>query len=596
MGLKYKILLIIISVALLPIFIMSFATARISTSMLIEKEVTSKINILHDISEKVYAAVQDRQLVGITFLLNEAVQTLLAPEENSRLSQFQREKLSFEIEKMLQNYKYLNGTEALFLFAISGERYTNSPFSVWDLQDFTEKEWFEAAVDQDKSYFWGDPDIRDSSITIPLVRVIRKISFPEKTGYFISNIRESYLFNLYSNFFSGDSSDFYIVNERNVVISHNNKEKIGASLASLVPDFVRDGEPEGHAYSNADNRQLLLIYYTDSRNGWTFINSVPGVEIKRGARYIQLFTYLLSGILIIVCFVLAYFLTRSLIHPINSLVERMEKAQNGDWDVAVETDKKGEIGKLERSFDVMIQELKKAFDEMISIQEQKRSAEFKVLEYQINPHFLYNTMSTIIWLSDIHDNDSVVKVAEALSELFRISISKGSEVITIEDELKHVENYAAIQKVRYPDEFTVEFAVDDAIKSRTTIKLILQPLVENALYHGIKPNERPGFVGMIRLEGAFTDTGDILFRVIDNGSMLEREDIDRLNTFLQTDDRSESDFGVGIQNVHDRVQLAYGLRYGIRFVPADGLTIVEVLIPDAGSIIHAGSILREKDR
>jgi len=138
MGLKYKILLIIISVALLPIFIMSFATARISTSMLIEKEVTSKINILHDISEKVYAAVQDRQLVGITFLLNEAVQTLLAPEENSRLSQFQREKLSFEIEKMLQNYKYLNGTEALFLFAISGERYTNSPFSVWDLQDFTE--------------------------------------------------------------------------------------------------------------------------------------------------------------------------------------------------------------------------------------------------------------------------------------------------------------------------------------------------------------------------------------------------------------------------------------------------------------------------
>jgi len=578
MSLKNKILLITFSVSLLPIFIMSFATTRILTNLIIEHEVENKINILKAVSENVYSAIQERQLVGIHVLLNTHIQTLLNQDTSANFSSAKKENLYLEIEKVLQDYYYRSGTESLYLFSSNGDRYTNSRTSPYQLADFADHEWFIEAERDRKSVFWGDPLIQGNSMTIPLVRVIREITVPVTKGYLISTVKESFIANQYENFVTEGVSDYYIVNERGIILSHNEKSKIGKSFNDVFSNYHANISQEEYSYININSSKYLLIHYFDKRTGWTFFNSVPENIVKRGAKYIRVITYVLSGILIIISLIVSYLLTRNIIQPLQLLAERMEKAQNGDWDVTIETTNTDEIGKLERSFDVMIRELKKAFVNMIAIQEQKRKAELKVLEFQINPHFLYNTMSTIIWLSEMHENDAVIRVAESLSELFRISISKGHEIISVREELAHVQHYIAIQKVRYSDEFQVEYSINDRVLNMNTIKLILQPLVENSIYHGIRPNNKLGFSGIIRISGELKTTGEIVFHVIDNGIGLNQQEVERLNLFLTNKDNNES-FGVGIRNVHDRIQLSYGSDYGIQFIYDPGYTMVQVTIP-----------------
>jgi len=255
----------------------------------------------------------------------------------------------------------------------------------------------------------------------------------------------------------------------------------------------------------------------------------------------------------------------------------MEKAQTGDLDIRIKHRHRGEIGKLEESFDIMIGRLKKSINDIIAIQREKREAELRVLEFQINPHFLYNTLSSIIWLSNAGKNDEVIRLTQSLSDLFRISISKGKEVIRIEDELMHVRSFLEIEGLRYPDEFAVVYDIDKKLLAYYTIKLIMQPVVENAVYHGIK--KRDDGPGEIRIQGLLED-GHVLLRVLDNGTSLSDEEIDAINAFLEDEQcRKEHDYGIGIRNVHDRIRLHYGKEYGIIFKKEDSYTVVELKIP-----------------
>ena len=205
-------MLIIFSVALIPITIMSLTTSYISTDTLVEKEVNTKVNILSDIANKVYLSLSERQLVGINFMLNGNVQELLSrPIDTSTPGSF--EKLRFEIEKMLQNYKYLIGTEGLYLYSMDGSVFTNKPFDSFDVALFIDSPWFQQSLLEQKSYFWGEPTIESGKHVVPLVRVVRKILEPDILGYFISTIRESFLHELYATFVEQEVSDFFIINE-----------------------------------------------------------------------------------------------------------------------------------------------------------------------------------------------------------------------------------------------------------------------------------------------------------------------------------------------------------------------------------------------
>jgi two-component system sensor histidine kinase YesM len=225
------------------------------------------------------------------------------------------------------------------------------------------------------------------------------------------------------------------------------------------------------------------------------------------------------------------------------------------------SDNVDEITELGMSFNIMIGKIKELLDSKIKEQENLKKAELRALQAQINPHFLYNTLDTIIWMAESKKTDEVVKIVSALSNFFRISLSKGMDWITIGEEVERIRSYLTIQKMRYRDILDFKIEVDEDVAENTILKLILQPLVENALYHGIK-NKRQG--GTIRVRARRKGPDEVLLEVEDNGIGFMPQKLAQLRLELEDDSgdfKFESGYGIG--NVNKRIRLYYGKPYGL---------------------------------
>ncbi|MDY0019229.1 MAG: sensor histidine kinase [Anaerolineae bacterium] len=258
----------------------------------------------------------------------------------------------------------------------------------------------------------------------------------------------------------------------------------------------------------------------------------------------------------------AWLISASVYLPIKKLHDMTTTITEQDLAVLVTGDNADEITELSRSFNVMISRVRQLLDEKIEEQQQLKKAEFKTLQAQINPHFLYNTLDTIIWKTEANQKGEVIELVQALSSFFRITLSKGQDWITIHDEVEHVRSYLCIQGMRYRDILTYSLDVEDDILSYTILKLMLQPLVENALYHGIK-NKRGG--GVITVRGHRLDEKRALFEVEDTGIGIPPNELARLRANLADSSRRDDigEHGFGIYNVHQRIKLYYGKQFGL---------------------------------
>jgi two-component system, sensor histidine kinase YesM len=257
----------------------------------------------------------------------------------------------------------------------------------------------------------------------------------------------------------------------------------------------------------------------------------------------------------------AWGLSRSIYTPIKKLHDVTTTITKNDLQALMTSDNVDEITELGMSFNIMIGKIRELLDSKIKEQENLKKAELRALQAQINPHFLYNTLDTIIWMSEAKKNDQVIEIVSALSSFFRISLSKGKDWITIGEEIERTKSYLTIQKMRYRDIMDYEIQVDEAVSDYTILKLILQPLVENALYHGIK-NKRQG--GTIIVRAKPKNENQIQLEVEDNGIGFTPEKLAQLQVELEDDSgdiKLESGFGIG--NVNKRIRLYYGKQYGL---------------------------------
>jgi len=281
-----------------------------------------------------------------------------------------------------------------------------------------------------------------------------------------------------------------------------------------------------------------------------------------------------------VCFsvLAAWGISRSIYIPIKKLHDVTTTITKNDLQALVTHDNVDEITELGMSFNIMIGRIKELLDAKIKEQDNLKKAELRALQAQINPHFLYNTLDTIIWMAESKKTDQVIEIVSALSSFFRISLSKGKDWITIGEEVERTRSYLTIQKMRYRDIMDYEIKVDEVVLDNTILKLILQPLVENALYHGIK-NKRSG--GTITLRAKQKDENKILLEVEDNGIGFTSEKLAQVQAELNDDSgeiRLES--GVGIGNVNKRIKLYYGKQYGLSIESEHNTgTRVTLLVP-----------------
>jgi two-component system sensor histidine kinase YesM len=261
-------------------------------------------------------------------------------------------------------------------------------------------------------------------------------------------------------------------------------------------------------------------------------------------------------------FAAAWVISASIYIPIKKLHDVTATITKNDLQALVTSQNVDEITELGMSFNIMIGKIRQLLDGKIKEQESLKKAELKALQAQINPHFLYNTLDTIVWMAQANKIDEVVHIVQTLSNFFRIALSKGEDWITIEQEIEHVRCYLTIQKLRYHNILDYKIEVDEDILSGAILKLTLQPLVENALYHGIK-NKRKG--GTITARAKRAGENEVMLEIIDDGVGFTPYRLAKLQAALE-DDSGEIVFsgsGFGVENVHKRIQLYYGKQYGV---------------------------------
>jgi len=577
-SLKNRLVLLFLFVSLIPVLIIGVVSYDITADIIMNREIGEKQQLFNMIMQEVLRIIDEKQLIGVRFHLDSIVQTLLRQDSNYTKEQINQ--YEFEINKELLHYKNAYGVSSIYLFSKEGKIYSNINPPDIDLLFYEKKDWYQDLIRQRKVYFWGDTEQLNGDYFIPYVRIIDRIDTLTPLGVLIINLRESYLEDTYDYFTRQSPGFYYIVNERNTIIStHGSKEYLGKKINKVFGLNEKAlSNQRGFFEEKVAGENCLFIYVTEKQTGWKFLSIVPVEEILVASRNIKQITIFLSLFCIFVCLLISLYLSQRVTSPINKLINIMQKAEDGDLNIRFVPKYNDEIGRLAISFNIMLSKLKKLINKTITIEKEKREAELKVLGFQINPHFLYNTLSSIIWLSNANKNQEVIKLTKSLSNFFRISISRGKEVIKIEDELNHVKNYLEIQKIRYRDEFDVIYDINLEINDFYIPKLVLQPLVENAIYHGIKNLDN--IKGIVKLEG-YRNDHKITIMVKDNGNSLSEQEINYINEFLVGKIKTKEDFGIGISNVNDRLKLFFGNEYGLHYKKEGLYTIAMIKIPAA---------------
>ena len=289
-------------------------------------------------------------------------------------------------------------------------------------------------------------------------------------------------------------------------------------------------------------------------------------------------TSIIFLLILVSAFLISQKLMQGIMVPIGRLCEVTRKAAGGDFTVRAKEDNSAELSVLNSSFNSMIEKIGNLVEDIRVEQLNLRATELKLLQAQINPHFLYNTLDTIIWLAEAGKKDDVVMMVTTLSDFFRTTLSKGRDYISVREEEAHIRSYLQIQQFRYRDILEYSIDIPEELYEYPILKLTLQPLVENALYHGIK-NKRG--LGHIRVSGEKQE-GSLIFRVWDDGRGMESDRLEKVRSLIGGDeevDRSDPS-GFGLFNVAQRLRLNYGAQYGISLESVYGeWTEVTVVIP-----------------
>lgn len=266
------------------------------------------------------------------------------------------------------------------------------------------------------------------------------------------------------------------------------------------------------------------------------------------------------GVILIGAFLISRKITSSITEPISKLCEVTKLAGSGDFAVRVQEGHNDELAVLNTGFNQMVEKIGNLVEDIRIEQLNLRAMELKLLQAQINPHFLYNTLDAIIWLAEAGQKDQVVMMVSSLSDFFRTTLSKGRDYITVQEEEAHIRSYLEIQQFRYRDILEYEIQIPEELYSYQILKLTLQPLVENALYHGIK-NKRG--LGHILVTGEELE-GRLMFRVFDDGMGMRPEQLDKVRKIINGElSDKDNPSGFGLFNVDQRLRLNYGPEYGL---------------------------------
>ena len=363
----------------------------------------------------------------------------------------------------------------------------------------------------------------------------------------------------------------YLIDGDGEIIYHPRQQLIYAGLLE-ENNLAAAGYTDGSHQETFGGTRREVTVKTVGYTGWKLVGVVPSENLWDN--YGQLVLFFLFVVLFSV-FLLVFVnlrLSEWITAPVKKLDRAVKELEHGSTEVDFDVGGPGEMEHLSHSVRSMVSTMRHLMDDIIEQEEQKRRSELEVLQSQINPHFLYNTLDSVIWMTENGRTDDAVVMLTSLARFFRISLSRGSSIIPIRDELEHARHYLTIQKMRYKNKFSATITAEDGVESLCTIKLIVQPILENAIYHGMAYADGDGEITV----RAFRDGGDVLIEVSDNGPGMPEEVVESLlNPNGPAAAAGAKGSGIGFRNVHRRIRLTFGADYGLTIFsePDDGTTV-----------------------
>lgn len=390
--------------------------------------------------------------------------------------------------------------------------------------------------------------------------------------YVVVNIREDYLEELIQAHLQEGSL-------RQLVVDRSSQQAVFSSEASLLNDNSRLYEPivdssRGHfEYITERNNPFLVNYVALGMNpDWVLIGYQSKSELLEPVRHMRWTILTIMGVCVVLALVMSSMLSELLLKPLSKLRNLMFKVEQNQLDVRFESVFEDEISQVGHKFNRMLEQIGELIEEVKVSEQAKRKSEIKALQAQIDPHFLYNTLNTIYWKSEMEEHQDVSGMIVSLSLLFRLGLNNGKEITTLRQELEHVSQYLKLQAMCYPDLFAYEIpVVDEKLLDIPVLKIILQPLVENSILHGFQ--ELP-HLGVVRIEAAAAE-GMLILTVTDNGSGMDAALVEKMLNGADT-----KRISYALSNVGTRLSLYYGYKASMKLESEPGVkTSVKLIMP-----------------
>lgn len=470
---------------------------------------------------------------------------------------------------------------SLALYNSDGELICASPVGVEKPDvDVTGQSWFSLAIKKPENLHFSQPHVQNIFVDDPAYRYYWVTSLSRavelnnggapQMGVLLIDMNYAVIEDMMKGMNGNTSEQYIYLCDRNgSIIYHPMLMQISAGLITENNTQVASYDDGSHREMfNGDDR--IVTVATMSYTGWKLVSVIPSSASYRGLKDIRYFVIMVVSITLLAMLLLNRFVAERVTSPIVRLNDSIKDVEMGKANPVVYIGGPSEIEHLGKTLRDSYEQIGQLMKDMVASQEEKRKSELDALQSQINPHFLYNTLDSIVWMIEGGKYNEAVYMITQLASLFRVALSGGKTIITIEDEMRHALNYMNIQKVRFKDAFTVEFDIDDRIKNLCTVKLIVQPILENAVYYGVKGMED----GEISVKGVLSENNDVYITVTDNGYGMNEEQLE----YLLTDNTRarKKGSGVGLINVQRRIQLRFGEQYGLKIEsePDEGTKVI----------------------
>ncbi len=470
--------------------------------------------------------------------------------------------------------QYGNPHETFAIGGTDGQGWINDQITI----DISQREYFKKAMSTKKEYVISNPIVSKSDnmkiflICYPIIN-----DNNEKIGFINGSINLGKFTEIVNNIeiYNGFA---WIMNKNKDIYSIDTEELENKYISSdglnKIIKKTQDIKSGTVFLKNLSNKDSTVFFssipYTED---WILCSMVENSAIYAQTNKIMNFIGLTGIILFIVAIFLAIMVSNSIVKPIQALKNNMIEVSKGNLRSYYEVKNNDEISILGKVFNQMLSMIENLINQVVDTQSQKRNAEFRALQSQINPHFLYNTLDTLQWKALEYNAFEVADMINSLSKFFRISLNGGKEFITIEDEIEHVRNYLEIQKIRYQDKISYKVSVDSLVNKALVPKLIIQPLVENSIYHGLKPKKDGGNIYI----NVYLKEENVFIEVIDNGIGISTSKLEFIRKNLSLSIESDH---YGLYNINERLKLTFGEKYKMEIESgASSQTTVLLKIP-----------------